>query len=312
MVVIGLLLLLVGGFIFFQAGRGRVVGDHPHCRACGRDLYGLEHPAKCPECGKRLWSTEIEYGRRVASVRGLWLGGLLAVPGLAMLIAGSAGFDPYRRLPTWALALDLTDGSSAEVLRRVAAGELSDEQAARFVADYLDDQADPSQRWVRHKGQLIIDRAVAGDLSAADEFRFFEQTFGEIIDVREQVREGTSLRVIFGGDVRVGTSLRGHGRGWWIAVIRDGLLVQVEKLSSWSGGSSSASPENTFSAKEFLDLTNLPPGRYGVGIVPPHLVPATSLPNGMNLGTDPLAGRLDPPVPLPIPVLAEFEIVADD
>src|SRR5690349_6074803 len=47
--------LLLGVVLLALGLRGRRVGDHPYCRRCGFDLFGLPpaHPA-CPECGADL------------------------------------------------------------------------------------------------------------------------------------------------------------------------------------------------------------------------------------------------------------------
>src|SRR4051794_15659939 len=39
----------------WRAGRGRRIGDHPHCATCDRDLFKLpEKTDRCPECGADL------------------------------------------------------------------------------------------------------------------------------------------------------------------------------------------------------------------------------------------------------------------
>src|SRR5438552_5497377 len=47
--------LLSGVWLLVIGVRGRRVGDHPHCRRCGFDLFGLPNTSsRCPECGANL------------------------------------------------------------------------------------------------------------------------------------------------------------------------------------------------------------------------------------------------------------------
>lgn len=53
--LLALLLLLIAGVVLLGwAWRGRRVDDHPVCRKCRFDLYGLPEPEACPECGAAL------------------------------------------------------------------------------------------------------------------------------------------------------------------------------------------------------------------------------------------------------------------
>lgn len=83
-----LFLLTIGGGVLLSAGlRGRIVGDAPHCAACGFDLTGVpgrvdghRPKSRCPECGQAITSPDqVRTGRRV---RRRWM----IAAGSAMLV----------------------------------------------------------------------------------------------------------------------------------------------------------------------------------------------------------------------------------
>src|SRR6476660_1221047 len=55
MLLLLLILVPLGTFFLVRGLRGRVVSDHPFCRACGFDLFGLPaQSSRCSECGASL------------------------------------------------------------------------------------------------------------------------------------------------------------------------------------------------------------------------------------------------------------------
>ena len=126
--IAGALLLPAMGLIIF-GGKGRRIGDHPHCRKCGFDLFGKPpESTRCNECGTDLTSAN-------SIVLGLWQARRWAVlSGLFMLILGlmlggeagweyTTGLDWYRWLPTSWLLREF----DSPVNRRRAARALQDE-----------------------------------------------------------------------------------------------------------------------------------------------------------------------------------------
>jgi hypothetical protein len=80
----------------WRARRSRRVGDHPHCAACDRDLFGL--PAKterCPECGADLRANSAV---RKGAPRPNWLAQAVAVM-VAVVLCGVA--TPNWRAVEW-------------------------------------------------------------------------------------------------------------------------------------------------------------------------------------------------------------------
>ena len=74
---------------------GRRVGDHPHCRRCGFDLFGNPSAAVCPECGGDLsWRRAVRTGQRKRR-RGMLVAGL-ALLAPAVLVAGVVAWGTMR------------------------------------------------------------------------------------------------------------------------------------------------------------------------------------------------------------------------
>jgi hypothetical protein len=96
--LIGLCLLaMLAGLVLVALGvRGRRVGDHPHCRACGFDLFGRpESSTLCSECG-----TDLNARRSVVvgvRRRTLWL----VFVGLFLLSSGLGVALPVARQVPW-------------------------------------------------------------------------------------------------------------------------------------------------------------------------------------------------------------------
>jgi hypothetical protein len=140
--------------------RGVRADDHPHCRKCGFDLFGLPVDANtCPECGSRLRSRRsIRIGRRVPRRRLLSLGLLLLLPALAVLgydgvqFARKVNYQQFAPL-SWLLRNarsgdTLTrDSALTELRRRLKDGKLSDAQIAWAADDALDIQTDMRVPW---------------------------------------------------------------------------------------------------------------------------------------------------------------------
>lgn len=118
------------GIVFTIIGlRGRRIGDHPYCTACGFDLFGAPPDSeRCPECGvnSRAAGSSV-IGMRVRRHRPLVSGLALLLPSggyLAITIAAVAGainLTGYK--PVWWLTSEAT--SSTPAIRTVAIGELT-------------------------------------------------------------------------------------------------------------------------------------------------------------------------------------------
>src|SRR3954468_18349950 len=125
------------------AVRGRRVDGHPHCRRCGFDLFGTPaDSARCAECGADLKRRRaVRTGRRQRRRGGLWAAGPVLLLSLGWLggvaWASARGVAWQRHKPAGVLMREAAspapaarDAALAELRRRLAAGELSDGQAA--------------------------------------------------------------------------------------------------------------------------------------------------------------------------------------
>src|SRR5687768_8185792 len=124
LVVIPLALLLIAGMLLRRGWGGRTIGDHPVCRRCGFDLFGLPEGGEiCSECGADVTLRKAtRFGHRQHR------GGLLGAGAVLLLIAvawfavvgvavySGANLQPYK--PLWYLAREMR---SADVATRDAA-----------------------------------------------------------------------------------------------------------------------------------------------------------------------------------------------
>jgi hypothetical protein len=196
---------LVLGLILLRRSRRRV-GSAPHCPSCDYLLYG-NTSAVCPECGLALTQETIALGDRRRS-RAMVITGLTLFA-LALLLLATVGvwtarsYDWYQLRPT---AWVIDDAGSRdpsvdprrawrELTRRMAAGRFSDSNHRRLIRVALDEQANANQDTpprpvspiTRELLDYLGDRHVAGQLSADDAKRFFENSARVHVRVRSVV-----------------------------------------------------------------------------------------------------------------------------
>jgi hypothetical protein len=151
---LGLLFTLA---LMIRLRRGRRVGDHPSCRKCGHDLFGLpETSACCPECGADLT-------RRRAKLDGIyapsaWRWGRRAMLLAALGVVGTGvwqainevGYLPYQPdlvLLYWVERGDMRSRSAAdELVHRCLNGQLGWASAT----------------WVNRRAEAWMLRSLAG------------------------------------------------------------------------------------------------------------------------------------------------------
>jgi hypothetical protein len=180
-IIIALTVLgLVGVVLAIIGWGGRRIGDHPHCVACGFDLYGLQKPERCPECGELLRGPDRivtgEFRRR-------WIlfsiGLLLLAPGVSLLatdvIARAQGTPWIQREPAWLLIRTMQPRDPqnpgdelAELNRRVTSGAYSNEYVADVAREMIRLQQTSDAEWHPMMGRIVEQVRAAGALSDED------------------------------------------------------------------------------------------------------------------------------------------------
>ena len=204
---------VLAGVLLLWLGRRRVRRapyphpTHPHCRRCGRDLYGLGVSApsvgrvggrtatcttNCPECGVALTRVSVDPGPRQRRPRQLAAGMTLLLLSLGVVsttgVARWVNVDWQSHKPVWLLLREGDAAAADEMLRRYQAGELSDDVVAKVAERYLEDQADPALPWVPEKGDVLIAMAIDEAITMQQWQRFVEEALAIGTRVRPRAR----------------------------------------------------------------------------------------------------------------------------
>ena len=203
-----LLPLLIGSMLLICGLRGRAMDDHPICRRCRFDLFGLPPGGKkCSECGADLsLARAVRIGNRRKRPGLATLGALLMLPavaGLGLLAWASIGDVKWiEHAPDWfvvrqsnsAVAAD-RDPALKELTRRLIAGELSDPRIAGIADAQLTWQADDKTPWVIQRGDLIDAARAAGKLPDDKWKQYVRNAVQYQLVARPQVRRGDDVIV---------------------------------------------------------------------------------------------------------------------
>lgn len=242
------LVAVFGMFMFFRGWWGNRIDDHPICRRCGFDLFGLpEGVTRCSECGADLtrpWA--IRGGHRARRPALIGSGLFLVLVSTAALAAigwaRAKDFDPNPWKP-FAWVLSEASATSppamraqafAELRRRISAGELSQARLDRLADVGLARQADLTQTWLPEWGEIIETIHAAGQLSDDRWKRYAKQSGSFALQLRPQVRRGDPIPVrVARGPARVGGT-RNTG-GLWQEMHFEGL--EIAGFKQHAGGS---------------------------------------------------------------------------
>jgi hypothetical protein len=161
-------LFLAGLVIFVRGLRGRVVDDHPLCRACGFDLFGLPAGVNtCSVCGAELSSPKsIRVGHRRRQTGMVALGAVLMLPTLfGLALAGWFAANNVKwieQAPYWYVARQTRstvaterDAALSEIQRRIIGNEVSAPQIKRITDDALAIQANLNATWAAGWGDVV-------------------------------------------------------------------------------------------------------------------------------------------------------------
>lgn len=148
LLVILCVIVPLASLILLRRGvRGRRVGDHPHCRRCGFDLFGRpETSHQCSECGANLDdSRAIVIGVRRPSPAMIFVSLflLLASLGIGVPIASKLNWNQYK--PDWWLVMQWNPskpffrmtGSTDELLRRLGTDTLNESARQSMMKEII-------------------------------------------------------------------------------------------------------------------------------------------------------------------------------
>lgn len=270
------LLMLPAGLVLLVVGlRGRRMDDHPLCRRCGFDLFGLPADSHlCSECGMDLQLPRaVRVGHRQKRTGLLTISLLLLLPSLAYLGAATyfvaRGVDVNQYRPVWWLLLDanstvpaIRNGALAALNSKLASNKLSTAQIDTIAENALKLQGDPSRTWDPGWGDFVELAQATNRLSAEKWQRYLKQAPTMRFQARAKVRRGAPLPLRLTHDARVGTQSTLWAAYRYKAVEISGRTTKGNagsgggtSLRSTSGGSSGW----TVSADDPA-LTNLPDG----------------------------------------------------
>lgn len=207
MVVMWIMLgLMAVGVVMLALGRrGRVVNDHPVCRACRFDLSGVwPRERVCPECGGALeLERAVVIGMRrrkrglVALGAAVLLVGVIGGGGIALTRASGVNWNQY--MPTgWLIARIDTAGVGSgamldELAARNGASELSSEQVAELARRLLGWQGDRARAWHFGAGDLFEQLAARGEVSAEQNDVYMRQAVVLSARTRPTVHPGVGI-----------------------------------------------------------------------------------------------------------------------
>lgn len=179
--LVGIVLLIVGR-------RGVRTDDHPLCRKCGFDLFGMpEGGERCSECGSNIKAPRamrIGHRRTIYS----WTIGaavllLVGVPWLSAALVHSARQIHWVEFkPVWWLEInsgtgnrEAREGALMELVTRLEADRLTAAQINSIVERGLTLQANEIEEWILPWGQFIETAAMEGKLSREQLTKYIKQ-----------------------------------------------------------------------------------------------------------------------------------------
>ena len=201
--VVPALVALVSTLLLIRGRRGRRVNDHPICRKCGFDLFGLPPgAATCSECGADLQRRRaILHGARRPNRKAVATALRLLVPALAALAyhGWSAATDvPFvQRKPVWWLLNDASSSDPAErdeafneLFIRFRGGRLSDSQLKQVIDRALAVQGDVRRAWQPRWGD-VVEEVYRADRLPADAWRTYVRQAPQFeLTATEQFKRG--------------------------------------------------------------------------------------------------------------------------
>ncbi|MGE5609068.1 MAG: hypothetical protein ACM359_07425 [Bacillota bacterium] len=218
----GLAMLLTGAVLLWRGARGRRIDDHPICRVCGFDLFGLPPEShRCSECGVDLRKRRtIRIGHHQPARMVMALGMLLLFAGggwlgIASKVA-SKQLNVNQYKPVWWLlreanssSVSTRDTALKQLFTRLDKKKLSDAQVQQIVQRALQVQGDKNRPWATGWGDFV-EWAQSKDRLPSEQWeQYVKQALTAFrLEARPNVRRGTTLplRLAY-GPARVGRNV---------------------------------------------------------------------------------------------------------
>ncbi|HEX2973947.1 MAG TPA: hypothetical protein VHP11_16565 [Tepidisphaeraceae bacterium] len=239
------LALLLGLVLLYLGLRGRRIDDHPLCRHCGFDLFGLPPTSTvCSECGHEVRRKRaIRIGHRHKFYSCICLGLLLLLPsavGLGIVtVRIIRSFDPDQYKPVQWLLHEASAGrtsSLATLLQRADKGQLTDQQVQQIADRALELQADRIRPWVPQWGDFIEQVHTAGQLPEEKWTQYFKNNLRAFhFEVRPMVRCGAPVpfRITYRSP-RIGGTTMTYEPGYKCkSFVQGNLIRSFEVHGSW-------------------------------------------------------------------------------
>lgn len=200
---------LAGIALLLRGRAGRRINDHPVCRRCRFDLFGLEPRTRCPECANDVSSpSAVRIGQRMPLFAHTLAGVLSLIVAVVVLGGALSGRVTRANLvrfePDWLLVAQ-ADGWLCnaepivldELLRRIDARTLANHDIAKLASRALAVQSSAARAWDQRWGDLFVHGHLRDLVSDQERAAFLTRCVASEFKARERVRQWSVSTIKF-------------------------------------------------------------------------------------------------------------------
>jgi hypothetical protein len=275
-ILVLMFVLVVGVLLFITGWRGKVINDHPICRACRFDLFGLDARDACPECGADLTRPKSRrIGQRERSRPMIAIGLLMLV--LALSVGGGAAYHQLTATnwqqykPVWWLMNEadqapgtVSDLALVELVHRQGAGKLDQKQTQTLISKALKHQADANRQWQVGWGTFIENARANKQVTDAQWLQYATNAVADTFVLVPRSKIDHAHRIPY-QVVWQGARVSGQNRAFYVTMDQIDFEINGVRFSSQGGtsGAMDATGVSTISTQVTLpkDL-QLTPGKH--------------------------------------------------